>query len=367
MFDRVCVHVAGGRGGRGVVSFCREKYVPFGGPDGGDGGDGGDVYIQGDSGVNTLVGFRYEKEFRAGRGAHGKGKNMHGRVGEDLVLKVPLGTIVRKETHTGDVRELGEVLVDGQRLRAVRGGRGGMGNARFATATNQAPRVAQEGEPGEEAWLLLDLKLIADVGLVGNPNAGKSTLLSSVTRARPKIADYPFTTLAPMLGVVELDYATFVMADIPGLIEGAHEGHGLGLDFLRHIERTRVLIQVVDGSADDPLSDVRGVEKELRLYGVGLETKTRLIALNKVDLPNVREQAEKLKRELAGLGLPVFVVSAATGEGVDELMRATLDILTQEGAGVEPSSPGGATAFKVFRPSPEQAKRNRRRRGSGDG
>ena len=365
MIDRVRVHMMGGRGGNGIVSFRREKYVPFGGPDGGDGGNGGDVYIQGDSGVNTLVRFRYEKEFRAERGAHGKGKNMHGRAGEDLVLKVPLGTVVRRETDSGEVGELGEVLVDGQRLRAVRGGRGGMGNARFATATNQAPRVAQEGEPCEEAWLLLDLKLIADVGLVGYPNAGKSTLLSSVTRARPKIADYPFTTLEPMLGVVGLGHAMFVMADVPGLIEGAHEGHGLGLDFLRHIERTRVLIQVVDGGADDPVSDVRGVEEELRLYRAGLETKTRLIALNKVDLPNVREHAERLKRDLAELGVPVFVVSAATGEGVDELMRATLDILTRERADIESSSPEVATAFKVFRPSPEDAKRNRRRKGSG--
>lgn len=367
MIDRVRVHVMGGKGGNGIVSFRREKYVPFGGPDGGDGGNGGDVYIQGDSGVNTLVRFRYEKEFRAERGAHGKGKDMHGRGGEDLVLKVPLGTVVRRETDSGDVGELGEVLVDGERLPAVRGGRGGMGNARFATATNQAPRVAQDGESGEEAWLLLDLKLIADVGLVGCPNAGKSTLLSSVTRARPKIADYPFTTLEPMLGVVEVGHATFVMADIPGLIEGAHEGHGLGLDFLRHVERTKVLIQVVDGGADDPLSDVRGVEEELRLYQAGLETKTRLVALNKVDLPDVREQAEKLKKELAGLGMPVFVVSAATGEGVDELMKATLDILTQERADVGRVSPEGPAAFKVFRPSPEHAKRGRRRRGSGGG
>ncbi len=280
-------------------------------------------------------------------------------------MKVPLGTEVRKELEGGELRKLGDVVRPGERLLVASGGRGGRGNARFATATHQAPREAEGGRQGEEAWLQLDLKLLADVGLVGYPNAGKSTLLSVATRARPKIADYPFTTLEPVLGVVELGYDSFVMADIPGLIEGAHEGHGLGLGFLRHIERTEVLIQVVDGGGDDPVSDARKTIGELEVYGAGLEAKPRIIALNKVDLPEVRARAETVSADLQELGLEVLTVSAATGEGVDGLLAKACEVVRER------RGPGGADAekpeddYKVFRPQPEDGGRGRHRRENG--
>ena len=361
MIDRVEVYVKGGDGGNGVVSFRREKFVPFGGPDGGKGGDGGSVYLVGDASIATLRGFRYRKHYRAGKGAHGRGQDKVGRRGENLQVKVPLGTLVRRKQEDGSRILLGDVVENGQRLLAARGGRGGFGNAHFSSSTNQAPRIAEKGERGEETWLLLDLKLIADVGIVGYPNAGKSTLLRTVSKARPKVADYPFTTLEPVLGVVELGYRSFVLADIPGIIEGAHRGLGLGFDFLRHIERTKVLIHLVDGSSETPLSDLRNLEGELVAYATALKEKPRIIAVNKVDLPEVQDRLPRLKREFRELGVPPYFVSAATGEGVGELMKKTLELVSQ--ADSVPSARKEEAEFKVFRPRPLSPRRAAHHRG----
>ncbi len=294
--------------------------MPRGGPDGGDGGDGGDVILVADPQLHTLYDFYHKVHFRAENGRPGMGKKMKGRDGEDLVLRVPVGTVV-KDAETGEV--LGDLVEPGQRLVVARGGKGGRGNARFATPTNQAPRYAEKGKPGEERWLLLELKLIADVGLVGLPNAGKSTLLSRISAARPKIADYPFTTLQPNLGVVELsDHRTFVVADLPGLIEGAHKGVGLGLEFLRHVERTKVILQVIDATSQDPLRDFEVVENEMKLYHPELLKKPRIVALNKIDLVYDRSKLEPIKKALEEKGHEVFLISAVTGEGIKELLEA---------------------------------------------
>lgn len=359
MIDRVQIYVKAGNGGDGVVSFRREKFIPFGGPDGGDGGNGGSVYLVGDESVASLLNFRYRKQFKAGVGAHGKGKNMHGRRGKDLLLKVPLGTQVRRNQEDGDDGLVADVVEHGQHVMVAKGGRGGLGNTHFASPTNQAPRTAENGESGEAAWLLLDLKLIADVGIIGYPNVGKSTLLSRVSRAKPKVADYPFTTIEPVLGVVEIGYESFVLADIPGLIEGAHRGLGLGLDFLRHIERTRVLIQLVDGGSESPFSDLGMVENELALYEASLREKLRIVAVNKIDLPEVRDRLPQLKREFKGVGVPVCFISAATGEGVRELLGKALELVSQ----ARSASPDKKEEpeFKVFRPRPLSARRARHR------
>jgi GTP-binding protein len=315
--DRAKIYVKGGDGGNGAVSFRREKYVPFGGPDGGDGGRGGNVVLQVDPGMRTLLDFRYQQHIKAGRGEHGKGKNMHGRSAEDKIVKVPPGTQVRDAENNKLLADLVK-----ETYIAAKGGRGGRGNARFASATDKAPRFAEKGEPGEERWLWLELKLIADVGLVGFPNAGKSTLLSRVTAARPKIASYPFTTLSPNLGVVQVEgVEPFVMADIPGLISGAHAGAGLGHNFLRHIERTRLLLQVVDAAGVDgrsPLEDYRQIEKELELYDERLALLPRVVAANKTDLPEAEEGVKQLRSALGEEN--VFPISAVTGSGVRELI-----------------------------------------------
>ena len=348
MIDRVEIYVRGGDGGNGVVSFRREKFVPRGGPDGGDGGDGGSVFLEADGRKSTLSDLRFRRHYRAGRGGHGRGKNQHGRKGEDLVIKVPRGTVVRSR-DTGEV--LADLVEDGMRVLVAQGGRGGWGNAHFATSTNRTPRIAQKGEPGESRWLILDLKLIADAGLVGKPNVGKSTLLSRVSAARPKIADYPFTTTEPVLGVVELGYHSFVLADIPGLIEGAHAGRGLGHEFLRHIERTRVLIHLLDGNAADPLSDQEEIAKELQLFNPELLSKPQVLVVNKIDLPQVRERLPWLRESLAQGDRPLFFISALTGEGVPELLARVSNLLTQ--ARGRPEPPGEpAEGFKVFRPRP---------------
>jgi len=280
---------------------------------------------------------------------------MVGKRGKDLQVKVPLGTLVRRKGEDGSDILVVDVVEHGQRELVAKGGRGGFGNAHFATSTNQAPRIAEEGEPGEETWLLLDLKLIADAGIVGYPNSGKSTLLRKVSQAKPKVADYPFTTLEPVLGVVELGYRSFVLADIPGLIEGAHRGLGLGFDFLRHIERTKVLIHLVDGSSETPLSDMRKVGEELVAYEAALKDKPRIVAVNKVDLPEVRERLPQLRREFKGLGVPLYFISAATGEGVEELMKKTLELVSQ--ADSAPSAKKEEAEFKVFRPRPLSPRR----------
>src|SRR5437016_6173240 len=283
--DEIDIFVKGGDGGAGCVSFRREKYVPHGGPDGGDGGDGGSIWLEADPALTTLLDYHYKRHYHAERGQHGEGSNRHGASGGDLVLKVPLGTVVA-DRDTGE--RLGDLTAAGQRILVVRGVRGGRGNARFATATNRAPRRADLGRPGAERWLHLELKLLADVGVIGVPNAGKSTLVSRVSAAKPKIADYPFTTLAPTLGIVRVDdERTFVIADLPGLIPGAAEGRGLGHQFLRHTERTRLLLHILDldpQTARDPVDDLRVIDAELAAYSPELAARPRLVVANKVDL-----------------------------------------------------------------------------------
>ncbi len=337
--DEVDIHVAAGHGGRGCVSFRREKFVPRGGPNGGDGGHGGSVHIVADRNLNTLVNYRFQRLFEAQRGAHGEGSNRTGRSGADIELKVPVGTVVyqriggRSKEEPDELVQLADLTTAGDRFEIAKGGRGGAGNARFASATNRAPRHAQPGLAGEERDLRLHLKLLADVGLVGFPNAGKSTLISRISAAKPKIADYPFTTLTPNLGVVGLsDDRSFVVADVPGLIEGAHEGHGLGHRFLSHLERTKVLVHIVDvspASGRDPVEDFTIISRELELFpgrdatGERLADKPVIVAANKLDvLDDDRERLAALERHLQSAGIPLYPVSAATGAGLDRLLEA---------------------------------------------
>jgi GTP-binding protein len=329
--DEVDIHVEAGDGGRGCLAFRREKFVPRGGPSGGDGGHGGSVYVVASPHINTLINFRFHPEFSAERGAHGQGSNCTGHGGADLELAVPIGTLVYEKT--ADPAEPNRLLADlaeeGQRVLVARGGRGGLGNARFATSTNRAPRKVQPGEPGETKDLRLELKLLADVGLVGFPNAGKSTMIARISAARPKIADYPFTTLTPNLGVVRLsDDRSFVVADVPGLIEGAHRGSGLGHQFLRHLERTKVLVHLVDvsgASERDPVADLDTVRRELELFQPTLAAKPQIVAANKIDAVDPDEVdavTAALERRAGELHLPFLRVSGATGAGVPELLEA---------------------------------------------
>ena len=327
--DRVRIYVAAGGGGNGCVSFRREKYVPTGGPDGGDGGDGGSVIVSVSPRLHTLMDLRRRKHYKAPNGHPGRGKNQHGKNGNDVIIEVPPGTVVCDSSSGGVIADL---VSPGQSVVVAAGGKGGKGNARFATATRQTPRFAQPGRVGEERWIDLELKLLADVGFVGLPNAGKSTLLSRISAARPKIADYPFTTTRPHLGVVDLgDGRSFVAADIPGLIEGAHLGSGLGHEFLRHIERTKVLVHVVDmagiGEGHDPVKDFEIVSYEMRLYNPELALRPTIIACNKVDLPEARENYEKTRDILGKLGCETCPISAVTGEGVKELLEAIAKVL----------------------------------------
>jgi len=319
--DYVKIHVKAGDGGRGCVSFRREKYVPRGGPNGGDGGRGGHVVVEATERLNTLLDQKYKREYKAERGQHGKGKNMHGRNGEGLIISVPVGTVI-KDADTEEI--ITDLDKDGGRYIAAKGGRGGLGNAHFATPVRKAPRFAQPGEAGEERWLVLELKLLADVGLIGLPNAGKSTLISVVSSARPKIADYPFTTLIPNLGVVKLkDFRSFVIADIPGLIEGAHRGVGLGFQFLRHVERTSVLVHLVDISemaGGDPVDNYEKINNELGLYNVSLLDKHQAVVATKLDIADT-ERLDRLTRYCKTNGIDFFVVSAVTGKGIEELLN----------------------------------------------
>ena len=329
--DEVDIHVAAGHGGRGAMSFRREKFVPRGGPNGGDGGPGGSVYLVAKSNLNTLLSFRFQKQFEAGRGAHGEGSNRTGRSGADVVLEVPIGTVVY-ERQDDELVQVADLMADSQRILIAKGGLGGRGNAQFATSTNRAPRRAEPGLPGEEKALRLHLKLLADVGLVGFPNAGKSTLISRISAARPKIADYPFTTLAPNLGVVGLSGdRTFVVADVPGLIEGAHAGSGLGHRFLSHLERTKVLVHLIDvssASGRDPVSDFDVISRELSLFpgrdaaGERLVDKPMIAAANKIDALDDPDRLARLQRHLQSAGVPLYPVSAASGEGLDRLLEA---------------------------------------------
>jgi len=321
--DEVRIYVQAGDGGNGCVAFRREKYVPRGGPSGGNGGRGGDVTLVSSEHYNTLLHFRFNPEHKAERGRHGEGSNRTGGDGESIELPVPVGTVVQ-DAETGTV--LHDFTRPGERFLVARGGRGGRGNARFATSTHQAPIEFEHGKPGEERRLRLELKLLADVGLVGFPNAGKSTLISRISAARPRIADYPFTTLEPHLGVVRLDdMRTFVVADIPGLIEGAHEGHGLGTQFLRHIERTRLLAHLVDvseGSGRDPVSDFEVVLKELENFSHTLASKPMIVVATKMDAAQDPQRVESLRRLAADRGLVFFPISSATGDGLAPLIQA---------------------------------------------
>jgi GTP-binding protein len=325
--DEADIRVAAGDGGRGALSFRREKFVPRGGPNGGDGGPGGSVFLVATPHHNTLVNYRFNPEFRAERGAHGEGSNRTGHTGADLELEVPVGTVVYDKAADGTLVPLADLAELGQRVLIARGGRGGRGNAAFATSTNRAPRRTEPGEPGESKELRLKLKLLADVGLVGFPNVGKSTLISRISAARPKIADYPFTTLSPNLGVVSLGGdRSFVVADVPGLIEGAHQGHGLGQRFLSHLERTKVLVHVIDvssASGRDPVEDFEVVQRELALYGdAPFATRPRLAAANKIDALDDRDRLTTLASHLRARDIPFFPISAVTGEGVPALLEA---------------------------------------------
>lgn len=316
--DEAVIEVVGGAGGRGAVSFRREKFVPRGGPNGGRGGNGGSVVLYADGGTNTLRAFRFQKRFEAARGGHGGGSNKQGARGADVRIAVPSGTLVRDD-DTGEL--IADLVEVDQEIVVARGGRGGRGNASFKSPTNQAPRLAEKGAPGEQRRLRLELKLLADAGLVGLPNAGKSTLLAAISAARPKIADYAFTTLEPSLGVVETGNDVVVFADIPGLIEGAGEGAGLGHRFLRHIERTRVLVHLIDGSVEDPVDAYRTIVAELAVFSAALEARPQIVAINKLDLPSVRERLPALRRQLRAAGAPeVVAISAVTGENVRDLV-----------------------------------------------
>lgn len=345
-YDRAKIYIRSGDGGDGMISFRREKHVPLGGPDGGDGGKGGDVIFTTNLHLSSLIRFHRSNHFRSGDGQHGGTKNRTGANGEERRLEVPPGTLIT-DAETGAI--LADLTEPGQEQVLLRGGRGGRGNARFVSSVRRAPRLAERGEPGKELWLQLELKLIADVGIVGVPNAGKSTLLSVVSAARPKIADYPFTTLQPNLGVVELDgYETFVMADIPGLIEGAAEGTGLGHDFLRHIERTRVLLHLIDGASDDPLQDWAMINQELVSYNAHLEDKPQLAVLNKLDLPDAVAWEPLVAEEITRAGFPFCAISAVSGQGVRDMLFRVKQML-DETSRAEPR----AEALPVITPSDE--------------
>jgi GTP-binding protein len=331
--DEVDIHVAAGDGGRGCLSFRREKFVPRGGPDGGDGGAGGSIYIVASPGKNTLVDFRYHHEFEARRGQHGQGSNKTGQTGDDIEIAVPIGTLVFEKNPSGHLDLVADLIEDGQRVLVARGGRGGRGNARFVSSTNRAPRRVESGQPGEERFLRLQLKLLADVGLVGFPNAGKSTLIARISAARPKIADYPFTTLTPNLGVVTLSGdRNFVVADVPGLIEGAHSGHGLGHQFLRHIERTKVLLHLVDvsgASGRDPVDDFDTILQELQLFDPAVAAKSQIVVASKIDAVSDPSLVDRLEQHVTRLEFPMRRVSGVTGEGIDALLEATWQQLSK--------------------------------------
>lgn len=348
MIDRVTIYVKSGNGGNGVVSGRREKYVPRGGPDGGNGGFGGSVYLKVDPNITTLTSFQHRGRFAAGNGRNGAGSLKHGKRGSDITLNVPAGTQVSIDGAGQTVDLTGA----GQSICVAEGGHGGRGNTSFASSVNRFPLLAEEGEAGSEIMVRLELKLLADVGIVGMPNAGKSSLLAAVSGARPKIADYPFTTLEPALGVVEWKNRDFVMVDIPGLIEGAHKGVGLGHDFLQHVERTRVLVHVVDGASDDSIADYRRVREELRLFNRALEDKRAVVALNKIDIPEVRPKIQDAGGALGAEGVDVHAISAASGEGVDALLDGVLEMLDMAGPAGNLPPAAEQRAVPVLRPEP---------------
>ena len=349
MFDRAEIRVKAGDGGNGVVSFRREKFVPFGGPDGGDGGDGGDVIIKADTTVTNLRLFTQRRFYRAADGKDGKAKRQHGKKGENLVLAVPVGTVLLCKAQIGGDALMDDLEQPGQQVMVAKGGKGGLGNIHFASSTNQAPQIAQKGAVGEEENIILELRLIADVGIIGYPNVGKSTLLATASAAKPKIASYPFTTCEPVLGVVAVGRENFVLAEIPGLIDGAHLGRGLGHDFLRHILRTKILIHLIDGSAASPVEDMIQVNAELSLFDSSLKQKPQLLAVNKIDLPQVETRLAGLKDAFAAVGTAAIFVSAVTGEGVNELMTETVKLLKEVSARKETDV---RIPKKIFHPQP---------------
>lgn len=348
LFDEVTIIVRSGDGGDGAVSFRREAHVPRGGPNGGHGGRGGDVILHVDKGLNTLLPFRHKKHFRGKRGKNGSGKDQNGAYGQDEIVRVPPGTVV-KDADTGEF--IADMITPDQDVIVATGGRGGRGNTAFTSSTNRAPHFSEKGEEGRERRLRLELKLLADIGIVGKPNAGKSTFLASITAARPKIADYPFTTLIPNLGVADFDERTVVLADIPGLIEGAHEGAGLGDRFLKHIERTRVLIHLLDGSVDDPFADFEAINSELEQSNPALAEKPQIVGFNKMDLPDAQAHFKKVSAKLTKRGIKVIPISAATGEGVLELLRGAAEILDALPA---PELTVPQETMPVFRPGPDE-------------
>ena len=360
MFDRVEISVKAGNGGHGVVSFRREKFVPHGGPDGGDGGNGGDVLMRADNSISSLRLFKHKRTYRAKAGEVGQSRRKHGRKGEDLIIPVPVGTMVVSKTQFEDDALIADLEQTGQQVVVARGGKGGLGNARFASSTNQTPQIAQRGEAGEEKSLLLELRLIADVGIIGYPNAGKSTLLARASAARPKIADYPFTTIEPVLGVAEAGRQRLVLAEIPGLVDGAHLGRGLGHDFLRHITRTKVILHLIDGTSASPVEDMIKVNAELSLFDSALAKKPQLVAVNKIDLPEVRAQLAGIDDAFTQSGIRAYFISAATGEGVPELMDKVADQLKMLTTEAEFS---GQVPKKVFRPQPVDNKATVRKEG----
>ncbi len=346
--NRVEVMISSGNGGDGIVGFRHEKFVPLGGPDGGDGGDGGSVHITADRSATTLDYFRRKRRFKAVSGKSGGKQKKHGAKGDDLVIKVPLGTMVFLKEDEQEVL-LADLSQQGQRVLVAKGGSGGLGNVHFATSRNQAPKIATKGEPGGEHRIVLDLKLIADVGIIGYPNVGKSTLLAAVSKAKTKIADYPFTTREPALGVVEVGMKAFVLAEIPGLVDGAHLGRGLGHEFLRHAERTRVLLHVLDGRSPSIIDDMNNLNMELALYKPEMAQKPQVVVVNKVDLPEVQARLPEIRQLFSSLGVKAFFISAMTKQGVSELVSEIAKILEE----VQEKGTGAEVPMAVFRPKPK--------------
>ncbi len=352
MFDRAEIIVKAGNGGNGAVSFRHEKYVPFGGPDGGDGGNGGDIIIGAERNLATLRSFKRKGFYRAGDGESGRSKKKHGREGRDLILTVPVGTVILPQTQISGDALIADLELPGQQAVIAKGGKGGRGNTHFTSATTQAPRIAEKGEAGEELAVILELRLIADVGIIGYPNVGKSSLLAAASAAKPKIAGYPFTTLEPILGLVEVEQKSFVLAEIPGLIADAHRGKGLGHDFLRHITRTKMLIHLIDGGSASPVEDMVQVNAELGLYDSALAKKPQLVAVNKIDLPQVRAQLAELEDAFRAVGTSPVFISAITGEGVSQLMAEVMKMASQVSVERKVKE---RVARKVFRPQPRVA------------
>jgi GTPase len=349
MYDSAVIKVKAGSGGNGVITFRREKFIPFGGPNGGDGGNGGHVDLIADDSITSLLRFKPNMIFKGQSGEDGTNKQKHGKAGADLIIPVPPGTIVSRYSADGEVEILGDLEHPGDTVRVARGGKGGWGNVHYTTSTNQAPHIAQRGEPGQENTILLEMRIIADAGIVGFPNAGKSTLLTAASQAKPKIAEYPFTTLEPILGVVEVGEKRFVLAEIPGLIKDAHLGKGLGLEFLRHVMRTKVLIHIISGNSSSPIEDMICVNGELAAFDQSLARKPQVVAINKIDLPEVQEKKNEIDEVFRSAGIKPFFISAATGEGVPQLMkevwRVLKDLAEEAAKALAPS--------KVFHPRPK--------------